>query len=187
MKLTQVIKISERTFADIAKKKNRWIEALKKGDLEDIKKNLFVLIDGAYAGIGGHAKIKNLNDILNPKMTYWEAIDIDDDPEADAVLFGKKMKGIKISGIGHDKSKSGRRDLMQRQIKLLKKAGYWVEASGRPAEILESAGLKPANRATVEKVFGEVEWVDDTLWYVRKRSAAQLAGAQKKLYGKPKI
>jgi hypothetical protein len=181
----KLIDLLERDFADIAKKKNRWIEALSRGDLDDIKENLFVLIDGAYGAIGGHVKIRNVNDILNPKMTYWEAIDLDEDPDADAVLFGKQSHGIKISGIGHDSSHGGKKELMARQVRLLKKPGYWVEASGKPAEIMIRAGLKPASKEEVEKVFGEVDWKGDGK-YLRKRSSDALKGVEKALFGKPK-
>ena len=86
------------TFNDIYKTKNKWIDLINRNDLDEVKDNLYVLVDNAYSKLGGNVSIKNPDDVL--KREYWEAIDIDNDPDADAVLFGKKTKhGIKISVI----------------------------------------------------------------------------------------
>ena len=40
--------------------------------------------------------------MIDEKGNIFDAIDLDEDPDADAVLFGKSRNGVKISGIGHN-------------------------------------------------------------------------------------
>ena len=144
-------------FADIAPK-NKWVEKIKKGDLKDIKENLFVLVDGVYAPLGGHPRLKNPAAVLAPKTTLWQAADVDDDPEADAVIFGSKRFGTKIAGFGHD-GQGGKRAVIAQLVKVLRRRGFWIEASLRPAQILDMADVpRLLKQEEVEKIFGPVEW-----------------------------
>ena len=76
-------------------------------DSEEKKKaqqDLFNLIDTAYSSIGGHVKFKQPSDIMDPKLEFWRAADLDEDPELDVVYFGKKTPfGVKHTGIAHDR------------------------------------------------------------------------------------
>lgn len=161
----------DKTFDDIVKDKNKWIELLNRGDKESIKHNLYVLVNNSYGVMGGHVRVKNPNSVLDPALTYWEAVDIDVDPEADAVLFGKKTPyGIKIGGMGHDGERFSKSQLVQKLIKQLNKSGYWIEASDELAEKLAKSTAVPylANKEKVEKIFGqEIEWLGDKGWYNR--------------------
>ena len=182
--------LEDDTFHSIFKKKNKWIEWINRGDLAKIKKELFVLINGAYGPIGGHVGITNINKILDPRYTWWEAIDSDDDPYADAVMFGKKTRGgIKIGGIGHDGTSSSKSDLMHMKVKLLNRSGYWVEASGRPAEIYYGKGAAYVkDPKTVQKLFpgSKITWLNDKGRYTRTLSGTQKTDIET-LFGKPRI
>ena len=117
--------------------KNKWVK-LNLHDKEYLKDELFTIIHNAYSPIGGHVRIVNPDSIVeDDDLVYWDAADIDYDPEADIVIFGKKTKfGYKISGWGHDGEKNSKRELFNHVAKILKKPGYYVEISGKPAEIL---------------------------------------------------
>jgi len=182
--------LQERNFADIAPK-NKWIEKFKKGDLADIKKNLFVLIDGVYAPLGGHPRIPNPNAVLKPKTSFWMAADIDEDPLADSVIFGSKRFGTKIAGFGHD-GKGGKRAVIKQLIKVLNRPGFWIEASLRPSEILLASKQVPflTKQEDVEKIFGPVNWLGNPGWYTRKLDNDDVRGKvsnQEMVFGRPKI
>jgi len=132
---------NESTFNDLYHSKNKWIRLKEEDKLEELKDNLYVLVNNAYSKLGGHVSIQNPDDVL--KRDYWLAVDIDSDPDADAVIFGKRTKyGIKISGIGHDGENRSKRELLETLIRLLNKRGFFIEASGRLKDFLENADVK---------------------------------------------
>ena len=187
IRLTDIL--NELTFHDITKKKNKWIVLKDKNDRKAIAKNLWVLVGNAYAPLGGHVSVKKLGDIYDGKLVYWEAIDIDGDPDADAVLFGRKVpSGIKISGIGHDNSSGGKSAIINHQITILKKSGYWVEASLKMQDIMYGKGAPYVKeQAKVEKLFGQkVEWQNDKGKYKRKLESGKYTDIET-VFGKPKI
>jgi hypothetical protein len=180
-----LLTLLEREFADIVKKKNRWMDSLERGDLADIKDNLYVLIDNSYVPLGGHPRIPNPAAVLDPKTNYWAAADVDKDPQADSVIFGSKRFGIKIAGIGHDGA-GGKKTVIQHLVKLLDRPGYWVEASDRLGEILAGKNtpyLK--NQKDVEKIFGSVDWKEDG-WYTRSLGGGKKTSVER-VFGKPKL
>ena len=170
--------------------KNKWIELLNKGEKEEIKNNLYVLIDNSYGKMGGHVRIQNPEDILDPELIHWEVVDLsDDNPEGDvdAVIFGKKTPfGIKISGMGHDGNKYSKSQLVMQLYRQLNKIGYWVEASGKFAEnMLKIKTPYIDNQQDVEKIFNQkVKWLNDKGWYNRKIDNNIL---KEIILGKPKI
>jgi hypothetical protein len=144
------------TFNDIYKKKNRWIQLLNDNKLDEIKDNLFILVNNAYSKLGGNKVIKSPEDIF--KRNYWEAIDIDQDPDADALIFGRKTNfGIKITGIGHDGNKSSKKKLIEKLYNQLKKRGYYMEASGKVKEKLDELDTPYIkNKNDIEKIIGNI-------------------------------
>ena len=156
----------------------------------------FDLISTAYSVIGGHAKIKSPEDVFSdPEWNYWEGIDIHGDNDFDIIMFGKKTRfGIKYSGVGHDGSKDAKRKYIEERGKELNNLGYYIEVSGKIADILMDSYDVPvvSEREVVEQVLGKkVEWIgkkeDGTSgagWYVRK-----LGGSlhDKILLGRPKV
>jgi hypothetical protein len=162
----------DEKFLDIAKvdgkDKGDWVN-LSKPKLEPIvkkdlptRKNLFDLVDFAYKSTlkEPNASIKTADDVLGNKYTYWEAIDIDGNPDADAVIFGKKKYGIKITGIGHNGEKISKSILMKKHIELLKKHGYWCEAASRPAEIFFQSGVNVVtDKEKLQKLFPDAQFL----------------------------
>ncbi len=88
-------------------KNNPLLEELPKGKCVNLDKektkeyadDIFDLIDNAYASIGGNINYKSANDVTGAEGdANYEVIDIDDDPEIDAVsVFKNKEAGNKLS------------------------------------------------------------------------------------------
>lgn len=151
----------EVTFSDIFPK-NQWVK-LSKDELDKIKDELWVIIDNSYGPLGGHVRIKDKDSILTSDLDFWRAVDIDADPYADVVIFGRHTKhGFKISGWGHDGEKKSKKELMSQLKRLLRTRGLWIEVSSRPSEILLKNGVKYVNSFDkVSKLFPEskIKWI----------------------------
>ena len=157
---------------------------------------LFDLISIAYAEIGGHAKIKSPDDVFSdPDWNFWEGVDIHGSQDFDIVMFGQKTKyGIKYSGVGHDGTKDAKRAYLESRGKELHKLGYYIEVSGKIAEILMNKYRCPVveDEETVVKVLGkQVQWVGKSSdpentgngWYIRNIGGHP---HEKILIGRPK-
>lgn len=124
---------------------------------------LFNLIATAYSEIGGHAKITKPSDIFaDPDWNFWEGVDIHGDDDFDIVMFGQKTRyGIKFSGVGHDGTKDAKRKYLEDRGRDLNKLGYYIEVSGKLADILINKYNCPIvdNQQEVEKVLNKkVDW-----------------------------
>ena len=164
----------------------------------ELSNEFFELISMAYQAIGGHAKIKSPADVFaDPDWNWWEGIDIHGTSDFDIVMFGSKTKyGVKFAGVGHDGSKEAKREYIQARAKDLLKPGFYIEVSGKIAEILLGTYKCPevTDQSDVEKVLGKtVEWKGEcpdgpnmpgTGWYVRKIGGHPHA---KIMLGRPKI
>jgi len=123
------------SFTQEFKVKNKWVK-LDDKTKDKLKDELFDLIRNAYAPYGGHLNVSDADDVMKAKYNVWLVKDIDEDPEADAVVFGRKFKyGTKFSGIGHDGSKEAKRAVVGLEAESLKKHGFYTEASEKIAEI----------------------------------------------------
>jgi len=163
-------------------------------DDEELKKEFFDLISTAYAEIGGHIKVQSPEDIFkDPNWNYWEGIDIHGNNDFDVIMFGEKTKfGLKFSGVGHDGAKDSKRAYMDARGKELRKLGYYIEVSGKLAEILINKYQDPivSDQETVEKVLGKkVDWLGNLNgatgggWYSRSIGGSDHT---KIMLGKPK-
>jgi len=135
------------------------------GDLRqdpDLLQEVFDLVKTAYKPIGGHAKIKTPADLL-AEATFFDVIDVDEDPDPDAVLLTeKKSPGEKGTGMGHDGSRLAKDEALKHKGQSLKKQGVYAEVSGPLAHVLLTKfGVPVVNdEATVRKVLKkEIEWV----------------------------
>ena len=109
-------------------------------------------------------------------------------------MFGQKTKyGIKYSGVGHDGSSPAKRAYITARGTELQQLGYYIEVSGKIAEILlEKYGVPVVtDEAIIEKVLGKdvdfigtIKGMPGNCWYSRT-----LAGHvhNKILLGRPKI
>jgi len=123
---------------------NNW-RPLTSTEVETDKDELFKMIDTAYAPLGGHPNVTNANDIKSAAQGY-EVIDLDDDPEDDAVIMMKKRAGgTKLVGMGHDGSKSAKRAAVAKTVNSLNKNGYYIEVSGKILDILKAKGVAIVN------------------------------------------
>lgn len=130
--------MNEKKFAD-SFKKNSYVE-LKKQDVKDFAKDIFDLINIAYANKGGNLELKTADDISKSDITYWLAKDIDDDPDADIVIGGKPTShGFKLTVLGQDGSSPSKRDMVQKMIELMKTRGFYAELD---VNLAQKLGLK---------------------------------------------
>lgn len=107
--------------------KNRWVE-LPQQKTAEFADNIVDLISAAYAAKGGNFEIQSANDLKNSDVKYWIATDIDDDPEADAAIGGKKTHaGTKITMMGQDGSSPAKKSAILKTIELMKKNGFYAE------------------------------------------------------------
>jgi len=164
---------------------NNW-RPLTSTEIETDKDELFKMIDTAYAPLGGHPNVTNANDIKSAAQGY-EVIDLDDDPEDDAVIMMKKRAGgTKLVGMGHDGSKPAKRAAVAKTVNSLNKNGYYIEVSGKILDILKAKGVAIVNdeETVVAALKGkEIVWHGDG-------SYDRVIGGQKHrkvLMGKPVV
>ena len=145
--------------------KNKWVY-LTDEEKEEFAKELFDLIDNAYAPIGGHPNYTSPADVMGAESDAdYMVIDLDDDPEFDAVKVSKKKSaGNKSVGLGHDGSKPAKSAAINITALLLKQPGYFVEVSGVLKDILKAKGAPiVTDEEVIRKVLKgkEIELNDD--------------------------
>ena len=167
--------------------KDKWVP-IPSSELKDYEDEIFDLISNAYAQIGGHPNYKSSDDVSGAEGdSGYEAINLDDDPEIDAVNVSKeKIGGKKFVATGHDGSSISKSKIVNRKAQLLKQPGYYVEVSGKIENILKAKGVEPVtDEELVRKVLGDkkIEWLGNGRY---KRS---IGGKEfeKILMGKPAI
>lgn len=178
IKLTKILET-------ITLQKNKW-QPIPSSELKDFKKQIFDLIQTAYKPIGGHGGFQSVADVDNEKS--FKVIDLDDDPDADAVVATKdRAGGSKHVGIGHDGSSAAKSGVIARQVADLKQRGHYVEVSGKMLDILKSKGVAIVNdEETVRKVLKgkDIKWNGDGSY---SRHIDGLGTVTKVMMGKPKV
>jgi len=181
--------INEKKWEDYEAPKNTWLniplEDLRAAAQEangeiTIADELYGLIDIAYKNIGGHFDFRSAQD-LPSDYTDWIAIDLDDDPDPDALRVSKdKASGQKLSAMGHDGTRHAIDSYLAKTADLLDSSGYYGEMSKAIAHIMITRHGVPFvdNQEDVEKVLGKkVQWLGEHPqgkypgydgWYVRK-------------------
>ena len=161
--------LNEKKWEDYEVPKKNWfsvpVEDIKQAAIDsggdvNIAGELFDLINTAYGPIGGHLKLQKPGD-LPGKYTDWIAVDIDDDPEPDAVRFAK---GQKMAGSGHDGTRAAIDAYLAKTAELLNQEGFYGEMSKGIAHIMIKYHNVPyvPNHEDVEKVLGKtVEWIGE--------------------------
>lgn len=164
---------------------NNW-RPLTSGEVDAEKDELFKMIDLAYAPLGGHPNVTGPNDIKSAAQGY-EIIDLDDDPEADAVIMYKKRPGgNKLVGMGHDGSKPAKSAAVAKTVSDLNKNGYYIEVSGTILDILKAKGAGIVDdEATVKSALRG----KDIKWHGDGSYDRQLGGKvhRKVMMGKPNL
>jgi hypothetical protein len=177
IKLTKILEA-------ITLKKNKW-QPIPSSELKAFQKQIFDLIKTAYKPIGGHGGFKTPSDVDAEK--FFTVIDIDSDPEPEAVVVTKKRGGgSKHIGLGHDGTSDAKRAVIQKKVKDLKTSGHYVEVSGKMLDILKSKGVPVVtDEDTVRKVLKgkDIEWHGDGSY---SRHIGGLGTVRKVMMGKPK-
>ena len=141
--------------------KNKW-KSISQPELKDVEDDILGLIQKAYGPIGGHPNYKSVGDLAG---SDYDVIDLDDDPEIDAVTVTKKRAGgTKYVGLGHDGSSQGKRGSIGRTIDKLGDSGIYIEASGKMADILSKANvIQVTDKDTIRKALKgkKIEMYDD--------------------------
>jgi hypothetical protein len=167
--------------------KNQWVD-LDKKETEEFSGDIFDLINTAYTSIGGNLNYNSASDVTGAQGDAdYEVIDIDDDPEIDAVVVSKKKTaGNKIAAMGHDNSSIAKSKIINKQADLLKTPGNFIEVSGKIKDILLAKGVPViTDKATIEKVMkGKALDIQDDGSYTRYIGGKE---TMKILLGKPSI
>ena len=160
--------LSEKVFSDYSRgKKNKWIalptdELVDDPDNIDITDEIFKMIQKSYAAIGGNFDIKSASDMPSD-YNKWLAIDVDGDPEPDAVSGSKsKPAGMKLTIGATDGSSAGTKAYKEEVAKLLNTDGNYAEMSDAMSHIMIKYYNAPFvdNEEDVQKVLGkEIEWI----------------------------
>ena len=143
-----------RLFEEPGFEKNVWVN-LTDEEKEEFADEIFGLIDKAYAPIGGNPNYKSSSDVVgSERNANYMVIDLDDDPEFDAVKVTKdKAAGNKSVGMGHDGSKPARSAAVNITAIMLKEPGHYVEVSGKLKDILIAKGVPVVtDRETIQQV-----------------------------------
>ena len=148
------MKLLDIIVNEVALTKGNW-QPIPSSDLKDFEDEIFGLISTAYAPIGGHPNYNTAADVTGAeKDAEYEVIDLDDDPEFDAVKITKnKTSGNKSVGMGHDGSKPARSAAVNITALMLKEPGHYVEVSGKLKDILIAKGVPVVtDKETIQRV-----------------------------------
>jgi len=163
--------------------KNSW-KPISSSELKDVEDDILDLIQNAYGPIGGHPNYKSVGDLAG---SDYEVIDLDDDPEIDAVTVTKKRSGgTKYVGLGHDGSSQGKRGSIGRTVDKLGDSGTYIEASGKMADILSKANVtQVTDKDTISKALkGKEIEMQDNGSYTRYLGGKKYI---KLMFGKPTV
>lgn len=123
------------------------------------------------------------------QSTEWIAIDWDEYPDADAVIFGKKTNfGIKIQGIGHDGEPKSKEMVINKLISVLKNGKYWIESSDKVEYLLYKNNVPYVDSVDIlEKIFpnSNLKMSGDKGKYTRQLSSGRTINET--VFGFPKI
>ena len=141
--------------------KNIWFP-LQPDELKDVEDDILDLIQNAYGPIGGHPNYKTVGDLAGSDYTI---VDLDDDPDIDAVTVTKQRSGgTKHVGMGHDGTSPSKRASISQTIRDLDKQGIYIEASGKMADILTKSNVtQVTDEDTIRKALKgkSIEMYDD--------------------------
>jgi len=163
--------------------KNKWIQ-LPKDVVIKYAEEIINLIIGAYADKGGNYEFKNAADIRKTELDFWIANDIDVDPDADAVLGGKRTHaGTKMTLFGQDGSSAAKKVGILRMIELMKTRGFYAELDKDLAAKLTLPYIK--DEAEIRKVLNKDIKMNPDGSYDRRLTDGPMK--TKVLVGMPKV
>lgn len=167
--------------------KNVWFK-LTDEEKEEFADEIFNLINTAYSPIGGNPNYKSPDDVMGDERdANYMVIDLDDDPEFDALKVSKDTTaGNKSVGIGHDDSKPAKSAAVNITAIMLKEPGHYIEVSGKLKDILISKGVPiVTDEETIQQVMkGKNITMNDDGTYSREIGGEMHT---KTLMGNPKV
>ena len=145
--------------------KNSW-EYLTDKEKKEYSQEIFDLINNAYSDIGGNPNYQSPANVAGSEGdANYLVIDLDDDPEFDAVIVDKsKQSGTKAAAMGHDGSGPAKSASVNFTAIMLKNPGHYIEVSGKLKDILLAKGVPVVtDKETIEKVMKgkSIEMNDD--------------------------
>ena len=148
--------------------RDKWVD-LAADEKAEYAKDIFDLINTAYAPIGGNVNYKSAADVLGSEAdAEYEVINIDDDPEPDALVSYKdKEAGTKLTALGHDGTSSAKSKSLNHLADLLKQTGYYLEVSGKLQDILLAKGAPiVTDKELIQKVLKgkDLKFNDDSTY-----------------------
>lgn len=170
-------------FTEMAElKKKKW-EVLSLSDLdEETRHRLWDMYVDTYQSIGLH--IEDVNKLTSKYKVSW-LIDIDSDPQIDAFIIYKETKfGNKLALMGSDGKKENKSYLIKKMFALLKKKGWFIEASHKVADMILSNKIKVIDdMETVKAIIGEKVFVEELADGEYKRKLTGLGVVKKRMFG----
>jgi len=137
----KLLKILAEREIETPFKKNVW-RPLTPVELVKAKELIYKLIDNAYKPIGGHPNVKGADDIGPEVGDMFAVIDVDQDPQPDAVAVTKRRAGgTKHVAMGHDGGGKAKSAAVNHTASSLKKTGHYIEVSGKILDILKAKGV----------------------------------------------
>lgn len=146
------------------------------------------MITSAYAEKGGNLKFKSASDLRNGDLTFWVLNDLDDDPDPDVAIAGKKTAyGTKMTVIGQDGSREAKKSAIVKLIDLLKTNGFYAEFDVDLAEKLNLPIIK--DKRIVQSVLSSKEliWNEDGTYereIAGRKKTKVMVGIPKNVSGK---
>lgn len=134
--------------------KNKWIYLTDK-EKKEFSEEIFNLISTAYSPIGGNPNYTSPSNVAGSEGDAdYMVIDLDNDPEFDAVKVTKKKgQNIKSVASGHDGSKPAKSAIVNITAIMLKQPGNYIEVSGKLKDILLAKGVPlVTDKETIERV-----------------------------------
>lgn len=148
--------------------KNEWISLTKQEIAKhpEISQEIIDIVNLSYQDIGGHANYKKAQDLLDdPDLLIFALVDVDEDPEVDAVRIAKNTSfGSKNILSATDGTAAAKNSLSAKIKTDVNIPGYYAEVSGKMANLMIKKIGAPVveDEKTVRKVLGPGK---DIVWY----------------------
>ena len=148
--------------------KGEWF-LLSPGDprRENIKGQLFDLVQQTYAPIGGHFKVAGAGDL--DRYMYWIVQDLDEDPQVDVAIMGKPdIGGNKLGAAANDGTPAAAAAYKNKSAELRGGGSvggvgnWWGEVSGKPAYAMLKRGARAVEDEAIAR---QLMAGDDFVWH----------------------
>ena len=137
----------EKNFNQYFGIKDSWVTLPKEGmdSRPELYGEVASAMNTAYAGVGGHDKYKNGDDLQDEdKHARYDMIDNDQDPYVDAArVFSQQDQGFKVSLTAHDGRKDARVAVKEHMFDHMKTPGHYAELSGGWNRLMEEQDIAP--------------------------------------------